>query len=192
MRAEGHVAVHPLFIGYRSGTAGNPNQMVKFRPEITWSYEGGMKADFLDHKLRLNITGYIARTTDLQATAGVARPGFPITSLPFNAGTQLVKGVEIESQARVGDLTLFVNPSFMDAKYTYISPTATTLTTALVPVRAPKFQVSTGAFWEHEVPGLGTLGASAAWRHNSPYWVAVLNTTHTTTEDFVDLARAWL
>ncbi len=170
-----------------NGTAGNPNQMVKFRPEITWSYEGGMKADFLDHKLRLNVTGYIARTTDLQATAGVARPGFPITSLPFNAGTQVVKGIEVETQARLGDLTLFANPSYMDAKYTFISPTATTLTTALSPVRAPKFQISAGGLWEHEFPGLGTLGASAAWRHNSPYWVAVLNTTHTQTEDFVDL-----
>lgn len=170
-----------------NGTAAAPANMVKFRPENTWSYEGGMKGDFLDHKLRFNVTGYIARTTDLQATAGVARPGFPITSLPFNAGTQVVKGVEIETQARLGDLTVFVNPSFMDAKYTFISPTATTLTTALTPVRTPKFQISTGSFYEHKLDGIGTFGASVAWRHNSPYWVAVLNTTRTRTENFVDV-----
>ncbi|WP_298199866.1 TonB-dependent receptor [Novosphingobium sp.] len=171
-----------------NGTAAAPANAVTFRPENTWSYEAGMKGDFLDNHLRVNITGYIARTTDLQATAGVINPiTRNIASLPFNAGTQIVKGVEIETQARIGGLTVFFNPSFMDAKYTYITPTTTALTTALSPVRTPKFQVSSGAFYEHDLPGVGTLGLSAAWRHNSPYWVAVLNTTKTQTENFLDL-----
>jgi iron complex outermembrane receptor protein len=171
-----------------NGTAAAPANAVTFKPENTWSYEAGMKADFLDHKLRINVTGYVARTTDLQATAGVVNPVTKlIASLPFNAGTQVVKGVEIETQARIGELTLFANPSFMDAKYTYISPLTTALTTSLSPVRTPKFQISSGALWEHEVPGLGMVGATAAWRHNSSYWIAVLNTTHTQTENFVDL-----
>jgi len=171
-----------------NGTAGSAAAAVTFRPENTWSYEAGLKSEFLDHKLRVNITGYIARTTDLQATAGVKNltTGL-IASLPFNAGTQVIKGVEIEASARLGELTLFANPSFMNAHYTYISPTATTLTTSLSPVRTPKFQISSGAMWEHDLPGIGTLGATATWRHNSPYWVAVLNTTHTTTENFIDL-----
>lgn len=171
-----------------NGTAASAANVVTFRPENTWSYEAGFKGDFLDRKLRINVTGYIARTTDLQATAGVFNPAInAVASLPFNAGTQVVKGVEIETQARIGELNLFANPSFMDAKYTFISPLATTLTTALTPVRTPKFQFSGGAFWEHEIPGLGTFGATATWRHNSPYWIAVLNTTRTQTEDFLDL-----
>lgn len=172
-----------------NGTAAIPSSAVTFRPEKTWSYEAGVKSEFFDHKLRVNITGYIARTTDLQATAAVLSPVTgTIAQLPFNAGTQKVKGVEIETSAKLGDFTLFANPSFMDAKYTYITPTTSTLTTALTPVRAPTFQISSGALYEKSVPELkGTLGASVAWRHNSPYWVAVLNTTHTLTEDFLDL-----
>lgn len=171
-----------------NGTAASAGTVAPFRPENTWSYEGGFKGEFLDNRLRVNLTGYIARTTDLQATAGVVNPFTnAVASLPFNAGTQLVKGVEIETQAQLGDLTLFANPSFMDGKYTEISPAATTLTTSLTPVRTPKFQFSSGAIWEREIPGIGTFGATATWRHNSPYWVSVLNTTRTQTEDFVDL-----
>jgi iron complex outermembrane receptor protein len=172
-----------------NGTAAIPSSAVTFRPEKTWSYEAGLKSEFLDHKLRVNITGYIARTSDLQATAAVLSPVTgTIAQLPFNAGTQKVQGVEIETSAKLGDFTLFANPSFMKAKYTYISPATTTLTTALSPVRAPTFQISSGVLYEKSVDAIkGTIGASAAWRHNSPYWVAVLNTTHTKTEDFLDL-----
>jgi len=176
-----------------NGTAAIPSSAVTFRPEKTWSYEAGVKSEFFDHKLRVNVTGYIARTSDLQATAAVVSSVTgTIAQLPFNAGTQEVKGVEIETSAKLGDLTLFANPSFMDAKYTYISPAATTLTTALAPVRAPTFQINSGALYEKSIPSLkGTVGASVAWRHNSPYWVAVLNTTHTNTEDFLDLGVSY-
>ncbi|NBC36036.1 TonB-dependent receptor [Novosphingobium sp. FSY-8] len=172
-----------------NGTAAVASSAVTFRPEKTWSYEAGVKSEFFNHKLRVNITGYIARTQDLQATAAVISPVTGVTaSLPFNAGTQVVKGVEIETSAKLGDFTLFANPSFMQAKYTYITPATTALTTALSPVRTPTFQFSGGVAYEKAVDALkGTIGANVAWRHNSPYWVAVLNTTHTLTEDYVDM-----
>ncbi|WP_343614547.1 TonB-dependent receptor [Novosphingobium sp.] len=176
-----------------NGTAAVPSAAVTFRPEKTWSYEAGLKSEFFNHKLRVNVTGYIARTTDLQATAAVISPVTGITAqLPFNAGTQLVKGVEIETSAKLGDFTLFANPSFMDAKYTYITPTTTVLSTTLTPVRAPKFQMSSGGLYEKYIPQLkGTIALSAAWRHNSSYWVSVLNTAHTQTENFVDLGATY-
>ena len=178
--------------GFKSGgwqgTPSTVNRTVTFRPENTWSYEAGFKGEFLDNKLRFNLTGYYARTTDLQVTAFVSNIG---VSVALNAGTQVVKGIEIETQAKLGELTLFANPSWMDAKYTAISPLASQLSTALKPVRTPSFQFSSGGFWEHEIPGFGTIGATAAWRHNSPYWIAVLNTAHTTTEDFLDLGVSY-
>lgn len=173
--------------GFKSGgwqgTPSTVNRAVTFRPEITWSYEAGMKGEFFDNRLRVNVTGYYARTTDLQVTALVPRLG---VSVAFNAGTQVVKGIEIETQARLGEFTLFANPSWMDAKYTSISPDTPSLSTSLSPVRTPNFQFSSGALWEHDIDGFGIIGAKAAWRHNSPYWIAVLNTAHTNTEDFVD------
>ncbi|MFM2371260.1 MAG: hypothetical protein RIS85_982, partial [Pseudomonadota bacterium] len=172
-----------------NGTAAAPQNAVTFNPEKTWSYEAGLKSELLDRKLRFNLTGYYAKTKDLQVTAGVPNSLGVIASLPFNAGTLDVYGVEVEATAKFGNLSLFANPSYMHGEYTYISPLATTLTTALTPVRVPKFQFSSGASYEIPANALGGyFTTSATWRHNSPYWVAVLNTTHTTTEDYVDAA----
>lgn len=172
-----------------NGTAAAPQNAVTFKPEKTWSYEAGLKSELFDRKVRLNITGYYAKTKDLQVTAGVPNTLGVIASLPFNAGTLDVYGVEVEATAKFGNLNLFANPSYMHGEYVYISPLATTLSTALTPVRVPKFQMSSGAAYEIPVASLGGyFTASSTWRHNSPYWVAVLNTTTTTTEDFVDAA----
>lgn len=170
-----------------NGTASAPQNAVTFNPEKTWSYEAGLKSEFFDRKVRFNLTGYYAKTRDLQVTAGVPNSLGVIASLPFNAGTLDVYGVELEATAKFGNLSLFANPSYMHGEYVYISPLATTLTTALTPVRVPSFQFSGGAAYEVPAASLGGyFTGSATWRHNSPYWVAVLNTTRTTTENFVD------
>lgn len=172
-----------------NGTASLPQNAVTFRPEKTWSYEAGVKSELFDRKLRFNLTGYYARTRDLQVTAGVANSLGVIASLPFNAGTLDVYGIEVEATAKFGNLSLFANPSYMHGRYVYISPLATTLSTQLTPVRVPTFQFSSGASYDIPVSNLGGyFTGSATWRHNSPYWVAVLNTTRTTTENFVDAA----
>lgn len=172
-----------------NGTASLPQNAVTFRPEKTWSYEAGVKSELFDRKLRFNLTGYYARTRDLQVTAGVANSLGVIASLPFNAGTLDVYGIEVEATAKLGNLSLFANPSYMHGRYVYISLLATTLSTQLTPVRVPTFQFSSGASYDIPVSNFGGyFTGSATWRHNSPYWVAVLNTTRTTTENFVDAA----
>jgi len=178
--------------GWNGGTA-SPANAVLFDPEKTWSFEGGIKSELFGRKLRFNATGYFARTKDLQVTAAVNSPiTGTIAQLPFNAGTFEAYGIEIESTAKFGNLSLFANPSFMHGEYTYIVPTSTTLTTAFKPVRVPSFQFSGGAAYEVPVDALdGMLGASVTYRHNSPYWVALLNTTTTQTEDFVDAAVSY-
>jgi iron complex outermembrane receptor protein len=176
-----------------NGGAAAPFNAVLFDPEKTWSFEGGIKSELFDRKLRFNATGYYAKTKDLQVTAAVTSPiTGTISQLPFNAGTFEAYGIEIESTAKFGYLSLFANPSLMHGEYTYIVPTSTTLTTAFRPVRVPKFQFSGGAAYDVPVEALaGTLGASATWRHNSPYWIAVLNTATTQTEDYIDAAVSY-
>jgi iron complex outermembrane recepter protein len=174
-----------------NGGAAAPQNAVVFDPEVTWSYEGGLKSELFNRRVRLNVAGYFARTKDLQVTAGVVSPiTGQIASLPFNAGTLEVYGVEVESSFAISrDFSVFANPSYMHGEYTYIVPTTTVLTTGTVPVRVPKFQFSGGATYMTPVAALGgSIGGSAAYRHNSPYFVAVLNTAKTKTENFVDAA----
>lgn len=175
--------------GWNGGTA-LPQNAVVFNPEKTWSYEGGIKSELFDRRVRFNMTGYFARTKDLQVTAGIISPvtGL-IAQIPFNAGTLEVYGVEVESTFAVSrDLSLFANPSYMHAEYTYIVPTAA-ISTATKPVRTPKFQFSGGATYMTPIEALGgSLGGSVTYRHNQPFFVAILNTAKTKAENFVDAA----
>lgn len=174
--------------GWNGGTAAAQNAVV-FRPEKTWSYEGGVKSELLDHHVRINLTGYLANTNDLQVTAGVISPVTGvITSLPFNAGTLQVYGFEAETNFQITrDFSLFANPSYMHGRYTYIVPTTTAISTSFIPVRVPTFQFNGGAAYMTPVEALGgSLGATATYRHNAPYFVAVLDTTKTQIENYVD------
>ena len=174
--------------GWNGGTAA-PQNAVVFSPEKTWSYEGGVKSELLDHHVRVNLTGYFARTQDLQVTAGVISPVTGvITSLPFNAGTLKIYGIEAETNFQVTrDFSLFANPSYMHGRYSYIVPTTTSINTSFIPVRVPTFQFNGGAAYMTAVDWLGgSLGGSATYRHNAPYYIAVLNTTKTQIENYVD------
>ena len=177
--------------GWNGGTAA-PQNAVAFRPERTWSFETGVKSELFDRRLRFNATGYYARTKDLQVTAlTINQFTTPptATSLPFNAGTLTAYGLEIESSLTVTrELSLFANPSFMHGKYSDVNPIpGSAFVPGLTPVRMPTFQFSGGASYDTPLPGSsGSVGASVTYRHNSPYWVAVANTAHTTTENFVD------
>jgi iron complex outermembrane receptor protein len=168
-----------------NGNAALPANAVVFGPETTWSYEGGIKSELFNRRVRFNATGFFARTEGLQVTAGI---GTPPRQIPFNAGTLEVYGVEIESNFVISrDLSIFANPAIMRGEYTFIVPGAVGITTDIEPVRIPKFQFAGGVIYETPVAALGgSIGATATWRHNSPYWVAILNTTTTRTEDFVD------
>ena len=178
-----------------NGTNSVPFQVLPFEPEKTWSYEGGVKSDLFNRKVRLNGTVYLAKTNDLQVTSGIIVPPSTIVSqLARNAGTLRTYGFEWETvYAPTKRFSIFVNGSVNRGKYlsTVLTPgvpAASQIQTSTIPLRVPKFQVAGGATYKVPVQALGgDIGFSAAYRHNSPYAVAALNTAFAPTEDFVDL-----
>ncbi|MET0238664.1 MAG: TonB-dependent receptor [Sphingobium sp.] len=178
-----------------NGTNANPVLVLPFRPEKTWSYETGFKTELFGRKVRLNGTGYLAVTDDLQVTSGIIIPPTTTTSqLARNAGTLRSYGFEFETIfAPTKYLTVFANGSLNKAEYlsTVLTPgvpNASQVQTSTVPVRAPRFQVATGVTYKVPVSAIhGDLGFTGSFRHNSPFWVAALNTAKTGTENFVDL-----
>lgn len=196
----------PNFLVYASATNGFksggwngqspvPSRVLPFRPEITWSYEGGIKSELFGRTLRLNLNGYYARTKDLQVTSGLIPPGeTTVVSLARNAGDLVAYGLEFETTfAPTRNLNIFANGSFNHGEYTstvYVPgvPDALQITDALDPVRVPDFQIATGATYTLPVDALdGDFKLTGSWRHNSPYFVATLNTAAAPTENFVDL-----
>ncbi|WP_257557219.1 TonB-dependent receptor [Sphingobium sp. CFD-2] len=103
--------------GYKSGGvnfgASNAPSLV-FNPEKIWAYEAGVKTNWLDRRLQVNITGFKYNYTDLQVYSSIG-PG--LTAIG-NAATATVKGLEIETTLKpVQNLTLSANFSALDSKY---------------------------------------------------------------------------
>ena len=109
--------------GFKSGgwnARGTSNAaLLPFGPEEVTSYEIGLRSQWFDNRLRLNVTGFRSDTTDFQLPAGYKDPvSGAITFVTGNYADLLVDGVEVELVAApVDGLTIFANIGLMDAQY---------------------------------------------------------------------------
>ena len=99
------------------GTA--PNLLLPFDPEKVWSYEAGAKTDFLDNRLRVNLTGFWLETKALQTPSAFVDPvNGAVTFITQNFADYQNKGVELEiSAVPVRGLNLYANMGYQNDKY---------------------------------------------------------------------------
>lgn len=92
-----------------------------YDPEYVWNYEAGMRSDWLDRRLRLNVTLFQQKTTDLQVRSWNG------TTFAFtNAGKTRARGVEVELLARpTSQIDLGASYGYIDAEYLDYACTAT-------------------------------------------------------------------
>ena len=87
-------------------------------PETGKDYEVGLKADFLDRRLRTNIAWFRTDYTNQQFSFLVILPSGARTTQLFNAASSKYQGWEAEVMARpMSGLSLSANISYLDAKY---------------------------------------------------------------------------
>lgn len=103
--------------GYKAGTFNNlvvlSNPGPALNPEHIDAYEVGLKNDLLDHRLRLNLSAFYYKYTDLQVTVFQT-----INTALQNAGSANIKGFEGDAQLAVtGTTQLSGGFSWLDAKY---------------------------------------------------------------------------
>lgn len=122
--------------GFRAGGANDRSQtFIAFGPEAVKSYEIGAKVDLLDHKVRLNLAGYIMDRTGTQTDfdnvdTNQFIPGTTTLNPQFNLhtentanapGVSKIRGVEAELTARpVDHLTVGASYAYT---YTKVPPT---------------------------------------------------------------------
>ncbi len=112
--------------GFKSGgwnaRATTADTFAAFGEEEVDSYELGMRSEWLDRRLRVNLTGFFVEYTDLQIAAVL--PGTNIFGTN-NAGDSEVKGLELEGSWNATDnLNIYGNLGLMDNEYTRLSATA--------------------------------------------------------------------
>ncbi len=100
--------------GFDFGATSQEQQTRGYGPEYLWSYEIGMKSDWLDNRLRANFSAFFYDYKDLQVT--VYTP--PASGFTQNAATAEVKGVEAEIiGAPAESIRLFASIAYLDARY---------------------------------------------------------------------------
>jgi iron complex outermembrane receptor protein len=152
-----------------------------YNSEYVWNYEAGEKFDGFDHRLQVNVSGFLDYYTDLQV---ISFNQVTLSSLTTNAGSAHVDGIEAEARAAPFNwLTMGVEynhlwatfenyiidngpgvpvSNFSGNQVPYVSPDRVTLSGDV------HFPVAGGAD--------GTVSISADWSYRAAMWFDAGNT----------------
>ena len=144
--------------GFRSGGIDQDKLSTLVRPEKLTNYELGLKADFLDKKVRFNLAGYYSKYTDIQRTS-FDLANFPATILR-NAAKATIKGFELETTITpVPGLTLSGTLGHTVGKYDEFIDGP--LDRSDEPIGGPKWQYSLAGRYELDLSERAKLGIQA-------------------------------
>jgi iron complex outermembrane receptor protein len=145
-----------------------------YNPETAINYEFGVKAELLDRRLRLNLDVFQSNYSDKQELVIAAGAGALNEVTIKNSGGATLKGVELESEAVVGEyVTLDASVAYLDA--TYDSLTSSDPLRPLLGVinlegntipYAPKWKLAVGATVKlplSEDLGVSTVNIAYSW-----------------------------
>lgn len=189
--------------GVFTGRLGLPNDLGPAGPEHVDTFEIGMKGDFLDRRLRLNLSGFYTNYRDIQlATIYFQRNGQQTIqgNSIINAASARIKGFEFEATALPTDgLTLNASVAYLDAKYrefnffnanAQLNPDGSPVLDgngSVVPIgfqdlggypmqNAPKWNATAGFTYEKDV-GPGKVLLHAQYSYTSSRYMVALNDT---------------
>ncbi len=149
--------------GFKSGgwnaRGSQPLEFQPFSPEEVTSIEGGIRSEFIDNRVRINLTLFHTEYDDIQIAT--VFPG-STTFLTLNAGDTRVQGLELEVQSQATDnIRLYGNVGLMDAKYTRLTDAAIQSSIGPDPVRTPDANAMVGFEWT--LPAGLFAGGQVAW-----------------------------
>lgn len=99
--------------GFKSGGFNLLAIQPGFAPEKVWTFEGGLKTQFLDRRVTLNANIFYSKYDDIQVGQIVN-----LSSVLTNAAKATLKGAEVEFSARPTDqFELGATLAYLDAKY---------------------------------------------------------------------------
>ncbi len=174
--------------GFRSGgfngRAGTtlPSSVGPYDSETRGSLESGVKSEWLDDRLRVNLTGFYDRFRGMQLPVIVPAPA-PVfqETLTQNAGTAQIWGLELETIAKpLEPLTVWASAGYLNAKYLEFDADLNgdfivTDNTDLDLIRAPKYYAHLEAMYEFMIDDFGALEVDAAGTYVAHYATTAAN-----------------
>lgn len=145
--------------GWQQGAGTAEGAQVPYDPEIAWNYEVGLKSEWLDSRIRVNLAAFYTDFTDLQVEL---LDDVNLVLVVANAADAVIKGLEGEFQAVLHEnVTFYASGSYIDAEYEdYIDPLRGIDYSGNRIQRTPEYQASGGL--DVEIPfgseGLQWLG----------------------------------
>ena len=119
--------------GFKSGgwvsRAYNAAGMFPFGKETIWSYETGLRSEFLDRRVRLNLTGFFFRDYDNQLPAGRENPLVPGQIIYVTRNFADLRNYGLESELTlvpVRGLNVSWTAGLQRAKFVAVDPTVLT------------------------------------------------------------------
>jgi len=158
-----------------NGRAQSLAEIDSFDPEYMKSYEVGVKSQWFERRLLLNLAAFYNDYSDIQLTSIRAVQGV-IVAVTENAGKARIQGLEVELAAQpIKPITVRAGIGYTDAKYTKLDPGATvTLDTKLV--KAPKITGNLTADYEFALGTAGSLAFGGDASYRSSYFMDPNNT----------------
>lgn len=183
----------------RIGVAADGN--APYNPEKVDTFEAGLKADFLDRRLRTNLAAFYTSYRDMQ----VAQIYFdPATNVQgnriLNAASAEIKGFELEVQAVPTDgLTLRGSLAWLDTRYKdflYFDPVAAKFIDlkGYALQNAPRWASTLGINYTREFAGGSSVVADVSWMYTGQkFYTAVVNTPRSSIQPtyYVDALLTW-
>ena len=158
-----------------NGRALSLAEIDSFDPEYIKSYEAGVKSQWFDRHLLLNLAAFYNDYSDIQLTSIRSVQGL-IVAVTENAGQARIQGLELEMVAQpVKPFTIRAGIGYTDARYTELDPGATvTLDTKLV--KTPKLTANLVADYEFGLGNAGSLTVGGDLSYRSSYFMDPNNT----------------
>jgi len=156
--------------GFRSGGFNGRATAISnagpYDPEIVNSYEIGARTDWLDGRLRVNPTLFLAKYKDKQEEVIEPNPvGLGTLTFVRNAASVTIKGVELEVQAvPMENMFLRASAGYLDAEYDEYLIGGVDVSSTAILRQAPKWTVAVGGdyTWYFNDAGL-TFSTTYNW-----------------------------
>jgi iron complex outermembrane recepter protein len=164
--------------GFRSGgfngRANSASAIGPYDPERVDNFEGGIRLELLDRRIRFNPTAFYTKYSDKQEEIlRASGPGGTVSeTIVENAASAKIWGIELETQAQLTDgLSLRGNVGYLNTKYgrfvirdpaspNPLSPLFIDVASQRQLRRAPKWTAAVGARFEQPIGGLKIIATA--------------------------------